>query len=134
MAGSERDPDDYRDGAILDDVPWAHWARVRGLARASPQQSEAPADAELDGLRRRAERLISVLLSVARDESPPTIPEADKAALAGLTAALEERVARAANARRSAPHAFARRAPGLSMACPACARPIDRAAEPCLGR
>ena len=95
---------------------------------ASPLRTEEDIERDLTAARRRAERLVDVLHALSPEEPPPTIPDADEGALVALALALEERIARRANARG---HRFARRDTGRPMACPTCARPIDRAAEPC---
>lgn len=127
----ERDPDRLHDAMRDDDMPPRMVSRGLGSAPSlRPGRTEEEADRDVMALRRRAERLVDVLLSVQRDESPPTIPDADEGALAALILVLEDRVARAANKRG---HGYTRRAPGLPLSCPLCARPIERAAEPCLG-
>ncbi len=98
---------------------------------ASPLRTEEDIERDLTAAQRRAERLVDVLQALAPDDPPPTLPDADEGALVALAVVLEERIARRANARG---HRFARRDAGRPIVCPACARPIDRAAEPCLGR
>lgn len=122
----ERDPDRLHD-ALRDDDMARTWSR--GLFPARPIRSDEDVERDVTALRRRAEHLVDVLHVIQRDESPPTIPDADEGALAALILLLEERIARAANKRG---HSYGRRALGLPMACPWCARPVDRAAEPCL--
>lgn len=113
-------------------MPARSWAR--GLSPAAPTRparTDEEVERDVYALRRWTERLVDVLCALVRDESPPTIPDADEEALAALVVTLEERIARAANRRG---HQYARRAPGLPLSCPRCAKPIDRAAEPCLAR
>ena len=76
----------------------------------------------------RAEHLINVLMELEAVE-PPTLPDADEAALDAFTEALEARIALAAGRRG---HRFGRRDAGRPWSCPGCARPIDRAADYCL--
>lgn len=124
----ERDPDRLHDEIRDDDMPPRLVSRGLGSAPSlRPHRTEEEADREVMALRRRAERLVDVLCAIARDEPPPTIPDADEAALVALAATLEERIARAA-VRRG--HRYARRGAG-PLSCAACARPIDRAAEAC---
>lgn len=126
----EFDPDVFRDSMRNDDMPPRLWSR--GLVPSMPVRplrSDDDIEREMSAQRRRAERLVDVLHALERDESPPTIPEADEGMLDMLILSLEARIARAADVRG---HRFARRGPGLPMACPGCARPVDRAAELCV--
>lgn len=127
--GTDDDPDVLRDSIRNDDMPPRLWSH--GLVPAlpvRPLRSDADAERDRMALMRRAERLIGALMELDGSE-PPTLPDADESTIDAFTAAIEDRVARAAGARG---HRYARRAPGRPWSCPGCARPIDRAAEYCL--
>lgn len=124
----ERDPDRLHDAMRDDDMPPRIAARGLGSSPSlRPGRTEEQIDRDVMALRRRAERLSDVLRAVAPDEPPPTIPESDEVALEALSRDLEKRIARAAMRRG---HRYERRGNG-PMSCPACARPIERAAERC---
>lgn len=128
MSTIELDPDVTRDSMRDDDMPPRLWSH--GLVPAlplRPMRTDEDMERDMQALRRRAERLYLVLEALTRDEAP-TLPE-DEGAMMALVIALEDRIARAANEHGS--HSYTRRAPGRPIACPRCARPIERAAEAC---
>lgn len=144
MAGSERDPDDFRDGAILDDVPGTHWARVRGLRYAAgvQQQTEAQAEIELRDLRRRAERLSEALRQLDPASPPPTIPDSEPEALRAHCSMLEGRIKELRAKAEPNPsngwlgHAPARRPRSSLLYCSTCLASLEpgRTRGPCADR
>jgi hypothetical protein len=125
----EHDGDTCRKAAIEDGVAIRPWrGGLSPLLPARPIRSDADAERVRQGLMRRAEHLIGVLMEIDGCE-PPTLPDADEVSMLAFTSTLEERIALAAGARN---HRFSRRAPGSPWGCPGCARPIDRASDYCL--
>lgn len=142
----ERDPDDYRDGAICDDVPGARWARARGLLPAPaqrPEQTEEEAEIELQGLRRRAERLVDALRRLDPTQDPPTLPDGDPETLRAYCASIEERIRFAREAREQQipgerngwlGHQPRQRTPDGPRRCENCLLDLSRARGSCKGR
>jgi hypothetical protein len=127
--GRDYDGDACRKAAVEDGIAVSPWRRGLSLSLPTlPARSEEDAERELRALRRRAERLVDVLLELVRSDPPPTMPDTDEAALVAFASSIEERIA--VQAVRHG-HRYARRAAGTPWSCGACARPIDRAAERC---